>query len=89
MQATYQQRMYELCGVDLQSQTAYELACQGIIRPEKTTQPVVYGIKHVAYNRHTFTIEVQTMNTSEKFLSAIIAEVALNLRTVAHCTQIR
>lgn len=89
MQATYQQQMYHMCGVDLQSQEAYELACKGLIRPENTSQPVVYGMRCVAYNGHTFTIEVQTMNTSEQFLCAMVNEIALYLRSVAHCTKIR
>lgn len=45
-----------LCGVDTQSQEAYELAAKGLIRPENTQIPVVYGIKLVYFDLPNFTI---------------------------------
>lgn len=47
-----------LCGVDMQSQTAYELAAQGPIRPLNSNIPVVYGIKCVEFNLPDFTIGI-------------------------------
>lgn len=45
-----------LCGVDMQSQTAYELVAQGPIRPLDSKIPVVYGIKCVDLTLPDFTI---------------------------------
>lgn len=45
-----------LCGVDIQSQTAYELAAKGPIRPANPKIPVIYGIKCVEFNLPDFTI---------------------------------
>lgn len=45
-----------LCGVDMQSQTAYELAAKGPIRPTDSKIPVIYGIKCVDLNLPEFTI---------------------------------
>lgn len=89
VQATYQKEMYALCGLDIQSQEAYELACKGLIRPKNTQSAVIYGMKCIEFTGNTFTIEFQTMNASERLLAEIISDVALQLRTVAHCTKIR
>jgi hypothetical protein len=44
------------CGVDIQSESAYELASQGPIRPANSKVPVLYGIKCVAFEPPDFTI---------------------------------
>lgn len=47
---------FRLCGVDLQSQTAYELAAKGPIRPMDSKTPVIYGIKCVEFDPPNFTL---------------------------------
>ncbi|EDW10778.1 mitochondrial mRNA pseudouridine synthase Trub2 [Drosophila mojavensis] len=89
MQASHQRKMYELCGVDLQTQAAYELACKGLLRPADNSQPVVYGIKLIHFERPHFTLELHTINESEQYMAALIHDMAIELRTVAHCSQIR
>lgn len=89
MQATYQKQMYEMSGLNIQSQEAYELACKGLIRPKDTQAAVIYGMRSVAFTGNTFTIEFQTMNASETLLAQLISNIAMQLRTVAHCTKIR
>lgn len=89
MQATYQKQMYEMSGLDIQSQAAYELACKGLIRPQSTKNTVIYGIRNTEFTGRTFTIEVQTMNSMENMLASLVLDIAIQLRTVAHCTKIR
>lgn len=43
-------------GIHLQSQTAYDLAVKGLIRPANDKIPTVYGIKCVDFERPMFTI---------------------------------
>lgn len=45
-----------MCGVDLQSQAAYELAVKGPLRPSQSDIPVVYSIKCVEFKPPEFTI---------------------------------
>ncbi|XP_064536724.1 pseudouridylate synthase TRUB2, mitochondrial [Drosophila montana] len=89
MQASHQRKMYELCGVDLQTQAAYELACKGLLRPADNSQPVVYGIKLIHFERPHFTLELHTINESEQYMAALVHDMAIELRTVAHCSQLR
>lgn len=89
LQATYQRQMFEMSGLDLQSQAAYELACKGLIRPQKAKDMVIYGIRNTEFTGKTFTIEVQSMNAMESVLANLVLDIAIQLRTVACCTQIR
>lgn len=89
LQTQYQKIMFAASGVSLQSQEAYDLACKGVIRPKDPTHNVIYGIKLIRSDRERFTIEVNCMNVREEQLSHLICQIALGLRTVAHCTKIR
>ena len=89
LQASHQRKMFELCGVDLQSQAAYEIACKGLIRPANKSQPVVYGIKLIDFQKPNFTLEIHAINESEEYLATLINEMGIELRTVAHCTALR
>lgn len=89
LQATYQRQMFEMSGLDIQSQAAYELACKGLIRPQNIKDMVIYGIRTTEFTGRTFTIEVQSMNAMESMLANLVLDIAVQLRTVACCTQIR
>ena len=56
LQATHQKKMYEMCGVDLQSQAAYDLAVKGTIRPMVTNIPLIYGLRCIDFWNPYFTI---------------------------------
>jgi len=43
-------------GVDIQSQTAYELAVKGLIKPANSKIPLLYGIKCIHFQPPDFTI---------------------------------
>lgn len=89
MQATHQRQMFEMMGIDLQSEAAYDLACKGIIKPVEKGNPVIYSIKLIEFKRPKFTIEVNAINATEQYLSDLIPTIALEVRSVAHCTAIR
>ncbi|XP_065171104.1 pseudouridylate synthase TRUB2, mitochondrial [Atheta coriaria] len=89
MQASHQRKMFEMCGVDMQSQAAYELAAQGLLRPKDSKIPVIYGINCVDFSPPEFTIEIQCVNEYEKYLAALIHEIGIKLHSTAHCTGIK
>ncbi|KAF5302691.1 hypothetical protein FQR65_LT08433 [Abscondita terminalis] len=89
LQGAHQRKMFELCGVELQSQTAYDLAVQGPIRPANSKIPVIYGIKCVHFDSPDFTIEVHCINEYETYLKTLIHEIGMKLRSTANCTGIQ
>lgn len=56
LQASHQRKMYEICGVDMQSQSAYELAVKGPIRPAVSNVPLIYSIRCIEFKRPYFTL---------------------------------
>lgn len=89
IQASHQKKMFELSGVDMASQTAYELAVKGPIRPANNRLPVVYGIRCVQFDKPEFKLEIHAINEDEPYLCQLVQEIGLQLHTVAHCTAIR
>lgn len=89
MQASHQKKMFELCGVDIQTQAAYELALKGTIRPDSFKIPVLYGIKCVRFNSPEFELEIHAINENEDYFGILTHEIGLQLHTVAHCKSIR
>lgn len=45
-----------LCGLDIQSQAAYELAVQGLVRPADMHIPMIYNIKCIDFTSPEFTL---------------------------------
>lgn len=89
-QAVQQRSMFTTLGVHIQSQTAYEMASKGLMRPaDRKTSPIIYSVKCLDFKRPDFTIEVQCVNEIEFFLSQAIMEIGKVLRTSAYCTSIR
>nr|CAG4639394.1 EOG090X0AGI [Daphnia magna] len=89
IQASNQKKMFEYCGVDPQSQTAYELASKGLLRPAVNGPPLIYGIKCVHFNPPDFTLEIHCVNENEQYMAALIHDLGLSLKTTAVCQQIR
>lgn len=88
MQSSHQKKMFELCGVDMQSQAAYELAVQGLIRPAENGVPILYEIKCIHFEPPEFTIEIVCINEYEGYLKTLIHDLGIALHTTATCTQI-
>lgn len=89
IQASNQKKMFELANVDTQTQTAYDLATKGLIRPASTKNPLIYGIKCISLDLPNFIIEVNVINEYESYLLSLIHEIGLKLRCSATCTAIR
>ncbi|CAH1403043.1 unnamed protein product [Nezara viridula] len=85
-EASHQRTMYELCGVDPQSQAAYELAAKGLIRPANTKIPVIYAVKFISFELPNFTIEVHCINEYEAYLKALVHSIGTRLQSYATCT---
>ncbi|KAK9306256.1 hypothetical protein QLX08_002987 [Tetragonisca angustula] len=88
MQSTHQRKMFELCGVDIQSQAAYELAVKGLLRPADSNIPMIYTVKCVDFSPPEFMLEVVCTNETDLYLKAIIHDLGLKLRSNATCTQV-
>lgn len=43
-----------LCGIDIQSQAAYELAVKGLLRPADSNIPMIYTVKCVDFSPPEF-----------------------------------
>ncbi|XP_035897750.1 mitochondrial mRNA pseudouridine synthase Trub2-like [Anopheles stephensi] len=89
IQASHQRKMFELSGIDIQSQAAYELACRGTIRPADNRVPMIYGIRLAEYRKPFFTIEIHAINETEAYLGELVHEIGINLKSCAHCTGVR
>lgn len=89
MQAAHQKAMYELSGVHMDSQTMYDLAVEGPIRPANSKIPVLYGIKCVHFDSPNFTLEIHAVNEYEKYLWTLVHDLGVQLKTSAHCTGVQ
>lgn len=89
MQAAHQKKMFEMCGVDIQSQLAYELAIKGPIRPANSKLPIIYGMKCVDFVGPEFTLEIQCVNEYETYLTTLVREIGIKLHSTAHCISIK
>ncbi|KAL3276936.1 hypothetical protein HHI36_012302 [Cryptolaemus montrouzieri] len=89
MQAAHQRKMFEICGVDMHSQLAYDLATKGPIRPANSKIPVIYGIKCVHFESPNFTVEIHCINENEQYLKILIHEIGMKVKSSAHCTSIQ
>ncbi|CAL4251413.1 unnamed protein product, partial [Meganyctiphanes norvegica] len=90
IQAGHQRKSNEYLGVDLQSQAAYEAIVQdGLVRPSSGTPTLLYALNIVDFNPPDFTIEVSCINEDGDYLTLVIHEIGMMLKTNATCTKIR
>nr|CAG4641908.1 EOG090X0AGI [Eurycercus lamellatus] len=89
IQSSNQRNMFDYCGVDPTSQTAYELASKGLLRPAVKGPTLVYSIKCIAFEPPNFTLEIHCINENEHYLSLLVHDLGLSLKTSAVCEQIR
>ena len=88
MQSSHQRKMFELCGVDMQSQAAYELAVKGLLRPADPNSPMIYTIRCIDFSPPEFTLEIVSINENEMYLKTLIHDLGMQLHSTATCTQI-
>ncbi|CAF4838119.1 unnamed protein product [Pieris macdunnoughi] len=89
MQAAHQKTMYQLSGLHMESQTTYELAAKGLIRPANSKLPVIYGLKCVHFAPPDFTLEIQSVNEYDKYLWTLIHDLGVQLKSSAYCTGVQ
>ncbi|XP_011302400.1 probable tRNA pseudouridine synthase 2 [Fopius arisanus] len=89
IQFSHQRRMFEVSGVDIQSQAAYELAIQGPIRPAENKLTMLYAMKCVDFNPPEFTLEIICINENDSFIKNLVHNMGIYLRSTSTCTQIQ
>lgn len=89
-QAAHTRQMYNMHGVNPDSQAAYEMAAQGIIRPRgRKTMPILYSVKCINFQPPDFTLEIHSINETCSYLRQLIHDLAIKLKSTAVCTGIR
>ncbi|XP_040059205.1 pseudouridylate synthase TRUB2, mitochondrial [Gasterosteus aculeatus] len=75
--------------VDMRSQEAYEMAVHGLLGPEGKSQPILTGLRCVHFQPPNFTLEVQCLNETQRYLCKVVHEIGLELRSTAVCKGVR
>ena len=71
-------------------QVAYELACQGPVRPKgANVDTTLYSIKCVSFRPPELELEVVCVIPNERFFLGIAQEVGVRLKSSACCSKIR
>ncbi|XP_048858069.1 mitochondrial mRNA pseudouridine synthase TRUB2 [Brienomyrus brachyistius] len=89
IQGANQKALLSYSNVDMRSQEAYELAVRGMLFPEGKTPPILTGLRCLDFQPPRFTLEVQCMNETQRYLRRLLHEVGLELRSSAVCVVIR
>ncbi|XP_059184503.1 LOW QUALITY PROTEIN: mitochondrial mRNA pseudouridine synthase TRUB2 [Centropristis striata] len=75
--------------VDMHSQEAYEMAVHGLLRPQGKSQAILTGLRCINFQPPNFTLEVQCINETQKYLCKVVHEIGLELRSTAVCKGVR
>ncbi|XP_051997236.1 mitochondrial mRNA pseudouridine synthase TRUB2 [Xyrauchen texanus] len=89
IQGANQKAIITYSQVDLSTQEAYELAVRGLLYPHGKSPPIVTGLRCIQFKPPHFTLVVQCVNETQKYLRKLIHEVGLELRTTAVCSGVR
>ncbi|XP_026206010.1 mitochondrial mRNA pseudouridine synthase TRUB2 [Anabas testudineus] len=89
LQGANQKALLMYSNVDMRSQEAYEKAAQGLLGPEGKSVPILTGLRCVHFEPPSFTIEVQCLNETQKYLRKVVHEIGLELRSTAVCKGVR
>ncbi|VDI73592.1 Hypothetical predicted protein [Mytilus galloprovincialis] len=90
IQANHQKQLFEYAGVHPQSNEAYQMACRGLVRPDTSdTPPMIYGVKCIHFDLPDITLEIHAINEESVYLSKIIHDLGLRLKSSAVCPQVR
>lgn len=72
----------------MDSDRAYELASQGLVRPQGYTHPVLYQITLEHFNPPDFTLQVSVINEEFEYFKRLVHEIGLKMHSNAVCTKI-
>lgn len=89
IQGANQKALIMYSNVDLCSQQAYELAVKGSLYPQGKSPPILTGLRCLHFKPPHFTLEMQCVNETQRFLRRVVHEVGLELRSTAVCTGVR
>ncbi|XP_024283458.1 mitochondrial mRNA pseudouridine synthase TRUB2 [Oncorhynchus tshawytscha] len=89
MQGSNQKALLTYSKVDMSTQGAYELAVKGELRPDGKSPPIMTGLRLLHFQPPHFTLEVQCLNETQRYLCRILHEVGLELRSTAVCKGVR
>nr|XP_046239534.1 mitochondrial mRNA pseudouridine synthase TRUB2 isoform X2 [Scatophagus argus] len=89
LQGANQKALLMYSNVDMKSQEAYEMAAQGLLGPEGKSHPILTGLRCIHFQPPNFTLEVQCLNETQKYLCKVVHEIGLELRSTAVCKGVR
>ncbi|XP_061583242.1 mitochondrial mRNA pseudouridine synthase TRUB2 [Cololabis saira] len=89
LEGTNQKTLRMYSNVDMSSQEAYEMAVQGLLGPDGKSSPVMTGLRCIHFQPPNFTLEVQCLNETQKYLRKVVHEIGLELRSTALCKGVR
>ena len=90
MTADHRFNMIRSCGVDPDSQAAYELLSQGQVRPfSNQTDPIVYKMRCISFKVPEFVLSIQAVNVSQLYLGQLVHRLGISMRSTAHVTKLR
>uniref|UniRef100_A0A3B4A5M0 Pseudouridine synthase II N-terminal domain-containing protein n=1 Tax=Periophthalmus magnuspinnatus TaxID=409849 RepID=A0A3B4A5M0_9GOBI len=89
LQGANQKTLLMYSRVDMRTQEAYEMAVQGLLGPEEKSVPILLGLRCIRFEPPNFTLEVQVLNETQKYLRKVIHEIGLELRSTSVCKGIR
>ncbi|KAJ8414074.1 hypothetical protein AAFF_G00066720 [Aldrovandia affinis] len=89
IQGANQKALLSYSNVDLRSQQAYELAVQRSLHPQGKSPPILTGLRCLRFQPPHFTLEVQCVNETQRYLRRLTHEVGLELRSAAVCMGVR
>ncbi|XP_042161165.1 mitochondrial mRNA pseudouridine synthase TRUB2-like [Oncorhynchus tshawytscha] len=75
--------------VDMNTQEAYELAAKGKLHPDWNSPPIMTGLRLLHFQPPHYTLEVQCLNETQRYLCRILHEVGLELRSTTVCKAVR
>lgn len=90
IQGAYQKNAFLYAGVEPDSEDAYKLMCNGLVRPDKSgSPPLIYSIRCIDLQPPKFTLELQLINESDEFLCHLVRDIGGKLRATAAAERFR
>ncbi|KAJ3602030.1 hypothetical protein NHX12_029790, partial [Muraenolepis orangiensis] len=89
LQGANQKALLMYSNVDMRSQEAYEMAVRGALGPDGKSAPILTGLRVKSFQPPHFTLELQCLNETQRYLRKVVHEIGLELRSTASCTAVR
>lgn len=89
IQGANQKALLLYSNVDMRSKEAYNMAVEGTLGPDGKSAPILTALRCIRFQPPNFTLEVQCVNETQKYLCKVLHEVGLELRSNAVCKGVR